>query len=139
GLKSDVKVALYVQARFEDICKRWQKDPQSSREFHEAWLVTNTKCTSQAVRYAKCAGLKIVSWRYPKNESLEYLIEKKGLYPVTILSSLNMYARERLSERRIILAKDLLKYSVSDLVRLTGLRSDAVEKLQREAMELCVS
>ncbi|MDP3990928.1 MAG: restriction endonuclease [Candidatus Nealsonbacteria bacterium] len=127
GNRSDVKVAMYTYARFLDVKKF----------FHQAWLITNTKCTSQAVRYARCVGLKIISWRYPKNESLEYLIEKKGLYPITILPSLNRYARERLAESKIMLARDLLKYSVNDLARLTGLRSNAVKNLQKEAKELC--
>lgn len=126
GIRSDVKVALYTYARFLDVKKL----------FHQVWLVTNTRCTSEAIRYSRCVGLKIISWRYPKNESLEYLIEKKGLYPITILPSLRKYARKKLAERRIILAKDLLKYSVGNLARLTGLQSKVVQKLQEEAQEL---
>ena len=127
GRYSDVKVALYTHARFLDV-----------RFFHQAWLVTNTRCTSEAVRYARCVGLKIISWRYPKNESLEYLIEKKGLYPITALPSLTRYARERLAEKQLMLAKDLLKYSVNNLVRVFGLKSNIVKKLQQEARELCL-
>ena len=127
GVRSDIKAALYTYARFLDVKKF----------FHQAWLVTNTRCTSEAVRYSRCVGLKIISWRYPKNESLEYLIEKKGLYPITILPSLTRYTKERLAEKRIILAKDLLRYSVGNLARPTGLQSKVVKKLQKEAKELC--
>lgn len=137
GVKSDVKVAMYTYARFLDIKKQWEKLPGHQNFFHQGWLVTNTKCTSQAIQYARCAGLKIISWRYPKDESLEYLIENKGLYPITILPSLTRYAKERLAQKRIMLAKDLLKYSANDLVRLTGLQSNIVQKLREEAQELC--
>lgn len=139
GLKSDLKVVLYTFARFLDIKKAWEKLPDHQNFFHQAWLVTNTRCTSQAVRYAKCVGLKIISWRYPKEESLEFLIEKKGLYPITILPSLDRYARERLAQKRIMLAKDLLKYSVNDLIKIVGLQPNIVQKLQEEAKQLCLS
>ncbi|MCH8741548.1 restriction endonuclease [Patescibacteria group bacterium] len=138
GIRSDVKVALYVYARFLDVKKAWEKKPGHQYFFHQAWLVTNTKCTSEAIRYARCAGLKIISWRYPKDKSLECLIEKKGLYPITILPSLTKYAKEMLAKKRIVLAKDLLKYSLHDLVRLTGLQSNITRKLQEETKQLCL-
>ena len=138
GRRSDVKVALYTYARFLDVKKAWEKIPGHQNLFHQAWLVTNTKCTSEAIRYARCVGLKIISWRYPKNESLECLIEKKGLYPITILSSLTRHTKEKLAEKGLMLAKDLLKYSTSDLVRLVDLQSNIIQKLQKEAKELCL-
>lgn len=122
GSRSDVKVVLYTYARFLDIKK----------DRNEAWLVTNTRCTSEAVRYSRCVGLKIISWRYPKNESLEYLIEKRGLYPITVLPSLTKYTKERLAQKRIILAKDLLKYSANDLVRMVGVSLSIAKKLKEE-------
>lgn len=137
GVRSDLKVAMYTYARFLDVKKAWEKMPGHESFFHQAWLITNTKCTSQAIRYARCVGLKVVSWRYPKNESLEYLIEKKGLYPITILPSLTRYAKERLAQKRIILAKDLLKYSVNDLVRFFGIKPNIAKNLREETKELC--
>lgn len=137
GARSDIKVALYVFARFLDVKKAWKRIKGHEKMFHQAWLVTNTRCTSQAVRYAKCVGLRIISWRYPRNKSLERLIEEKGLYPITILPSLTRYAKERLAEKRIILAKDLLKYSVNDLVRSFGIKPKVAKKLREETKELC--
>lgn len=137
GIRSDVKVALYTFARFLDVKKAWERMPGHQNFFHQAWLVTNTKCTSQAVRYARCAGLKIISWRYPRNESLEYLIEKRRLYPITIMPLLTKYIKERLVEGQILLVKDLLKYSLGDLVRLTGLEPNIAAKLQTQAKAFC--
>jgi hypothetical protein len=113
-------------------------DLKEGRNFQRALLVTKTRCKIGAVRYARCVGLKIISWRYPKNEGLEYLIEKKGLYPITILPSLNKYTRERLAQQKLILAKDLLKYSIKDLIRLTGLKMNIIKKLQEQAQELYI-
>lgn len=38
GIKSDVKVSLYIQARFLDIEKAWQQSKNHSQKFHAAWL-----------------------------------------------------------------------------------------------------
>lgn len=136
GLHSDTKVAMYTWARFLDVKAAWKKMPSHKHFFHQAWLVTNTRCTSQAMRYARCVGLKIISWRYPKNQSLEYLIEKKGLYPITVLPGMTKYAKEKLAQQKIMLAKDLLKYSVSDLIRITGLQPNIARKIQEEVKQL---
>lgn len=137
GIKSDVKTAMYTFARFLDVKKSWEKTPGHHNFFHQAWLVTNTKCTSQAVRYANCSGLKIISWRYPKDQSLEYLIENKRLYPITILY-VPRHLRERMAQKNMILVKDLLRYPVGSLSRTLGIKENFAEKLQKEAKILCL-
>lgn len=137
GARSDLKVAMYTFGRFLDIKKAMEEKSRDKIHFHQAWLVTNTKCTSQAIRYAECSGLKIISWRYPENGSLEYFIEKKGLYPITVLSSLTRYAKEKLAQKRIMLAKDLLKYSADDLVEQADIKPALAQRLKEEVNQLC--
>ncbi len=136
GLKTDLKVALYTYARFLDIKKVWEKMPGHEYFFHQAWLVTNTKCTSQAISFAQCQGLKVISWHYPEQGCLNDLIENKGLYPITILPSLSNLAKERLSQQRIVLAKDLLKYSENDLIKMLDIPFKEAKKLQEEVARL---
>jgi len=128
GIYTDLKVALYTHARFLDL----------SKNFDHAWLACNTRCTKEARGYAKCVGLKITSWRYPLKESLEKMIEKKKLYPVTILRSVKGFAKDRLFQARIMLAKDLLNYGPEDLKRMTGLPQDTVNKIMEEVRRVCV-
>ena len=71
GIKSDVKVALYVQARFEDIKRKWEDQRDHDTKFHEAWLVTNTKLTLDAIRYAVCVRMKAIGWSYPDEDNLQ--------------------------------------------------------------------
>lgn len=132
GLRSDLKVVLYTWARFLDLQKKWQETP-GHRHFHQPWLVTNTRCTSQAVKYAACSGLRIISWRYPRGGSLEHFVEEKGLYPITILPSLTRYAGEKLAQGKIMLAKNLLEYPDRNLSQRVGLKLRAIQKLQAEA------
>lgn len=108
GIKSDIKVSLYVEARFQDIEKEWKRDPIHLKKKHEAWLITNTKLTTDAIQYAKCVGMKTIGWSYPKNESLEILIDKSGLHPITCLTTLNNYQKNQLLEKDIVLCKELL-------------------------------
>lgn len=130
GIRSDLKVALYTFARFLDIKKR-------KEFFHEPWLVTNTKCTSQAKKYANCAGLRIVAWHYPKRRGLEYFIESKGLYPITIIPLISKKVMQRLSEINIILAVDLLKYSPQELAKLSSISLSLAKRIQGEVGKIC--
>ncbi len=114
GLKSDLKVALYTQARFQDV--------QESGGFTETWLVTNTHSTTEASKYARCMGMQLIAWRYPYKGGLETRIEEKHLYPITILPALPPTVLTAFAEAGIILTQDLKHFSSDDLVRLFGLR-----------------
>ena len=71
GMQSDVKVALYVQARFQDVTWRWSKE-NTAPEYH-AMLVTNTRCSSDAIAYAECVNMTILGWGYPEKGNLQDL------------------------------------------------------------------
>ena len=136
GNSTDVKVALYVHSRFEDLKKAC--DGSSERPWiHEGWLVTNTRCTSDAVRYAECAGLKIVSWRHPSRTSLERMIEDKGLYPVTILPASGQKALDALFRHDIILAQEVADMAESEFLNRSGLDSATARLLKRQADLIC--
>jgi hypothetical protein len=99
GTRSDVHVTLYTKARFEDIKMKYQLD--------EAWVITNTKTTSDALAFAGCAGMKVISWSYPDGNSLRDLIDASGLHPITVLTTLSPYQKQQLLENHIVLCKEL--------------------------------
>ena len=135
GLRSDVKISLYVQARFEDVERRWKKEPQHGEKFHEVWLVTNTKLTSDATDYAKCVGMTAIGWSYPQGNSLEDRIERAGLHPITCLTTLTRFQKNALMQKGIYLCKELLLRA--DVLSSIGVREDFVEKILSEAQQLC--
>jgi hypothetical protein len=137
GKPTDVKIALYIHSRFEDIKKAQQLSPDSSTKQYEGWLVTNTRCSSDAVRYAECTGLRIVSWRYPEKNSLEKLIEGKRLYPVNILPSAKKEVIDALLRNNLILAKDISEMDAEDLSIKSGIDKKIIALLKKEADELC--
>lgn len=82
--KTDVKVALYVKARFEDI---WSCDPNTQTcPVERGFLITNTKFTSQAIKYANCAGMELIGWGYPEKGNLYERMCATKVYPITALT-----------------------------------------------------
>lgn len=135
GIKSDVKVALYVKARFDDVEKKWHKQKDSTQKFHEAWLVTNTKLTWDAIRYARCVGMKAIGWNYPDKESLQKMIEESGCHPITCLTTLARSQKRLLLNKDVILCRDLVVKE--HLLKSIGIGHANVSKVIKEIKELC--
>jgi len=131
GTYSDIKTALYVHARFVDIEKAYKKLPGEKDHYH-GWLVTNTKATSDAIQYASCVKLKVLAWQYPENKNLQYYIENKKLYPVSILPSINKNHREVLFDSGIILVQELLAMDVQEMVKLLSIDSKTAAGILEE-------
>lgn len=114
GIKSDIKTIMYTYARALDIGEA-RRAVEKGTFAHRAWLFTNTKLTSKAVAFGRCRGIRMTGWRYPSGEGLEALIERKGLYPVTILPSVDQYARERFAEAKLLFVRDLAPLTAARL------------------------
>jgi len=136
GSPTDVKIALYVHSRFADIKKAFELR-SGNMHITQGWLVTNTRCTSDAIRYAQCVGLKIVSWGYPEGESLERMVERRRLYPVTILSSAKKQSLDMLFSNNIILAQDIADMDEETFVKKSGLDERTARALKDEADTIC--
>lgn len=108
GIKTDLKTALYVRERFEDI-KKGVESRKQPLPINKGMLITNTKFTKHTISYAKCAGLSLLSWSYPKKGNLEELIRSTGVYPVTVLTSLSKKEKTSLLEQKVVLCSDLKK------------------------------
>ncbi|MDF1516868.1 MAG: restriction endonuclease [Lutibacter sp.] len=105
---SNVKIPLYINSRFLDVQKVWNNSGKSTH-LKQGWLVTNTRFTKDAIDYAKCVDLTLISWNYPPNNSLKNNVDKYGLYPITTLTSLTKKEKTQLMEKDIILVKELSK------------------------------
>jgi hypothetical protein len=135
ALKSDVKVALYTYARFQDILKKRQEETPSSTATYESWLVTSTSFSSDAIQYAECMGMVVLSFSYPTDRSLSTLIEEFLLYPITCLTTLSAFSKKQLLSQEIILCRDLLlDYS---LLQKAGVSAEASTRVIEEMKLLC--
>src|SRR6185369_10679162 len=127
GTRSEVHVALYTKARFDDI--------KIKNTITETWIVTNTKTTTDVNAYAHCVGMKVISWSYPDGDSLRDLIEKTRLYPVTMLTTLNQNNKMTLLNNHVVLCKDL--HENHQLLDILPLSKEEKEKALAEINFIC--
>lgn len=105
GIKTDTRIALYVKARFDDLFNKTFKlgDSEEKREMTRGLLVTNTKFTENAKKYAKCIGtFDMISWDYPKKGNLYDIITETKLHPMTCIPSLTKHDKQELLKRGIV-------------------------------------
>lgn len=126
----NVKVPLYIHSRYKDI---WGliNDQNDNNFFRtESWIITNTRFTSEALAYGKCANLTLISWDTPKGSSLKELIDNTGLYPITVSTLLSQREKQFLLSRDIVLCRDLINDDVFlDQLEISEVRK---EKIKRE-------
>lgn len=134
GFKTDLKVALYVKARFEDIDKRAELSKHTPH-LHEGWLITNTKFTENAVSYASCAGVMLIGWNYPRGAGLADMIREAKLYPVTVLTDLSKAEKERLLMAQVSLCRMVAEDP--DVLERAQIPSGKREQVVAESAALC--
>ena len=130
--KSDVKVALYIHSRYLDVLKSWQKTDKETVQEYQGWIVTNTRFTEDAVQYANCAGLHLVSWDYPSQGSLRDRIDISGLHPITVLQSLSKREKQLLLNKGFVLCKMLS----TENLKAIDLSGERARKVLQEAYSL---
>ncbi len=135
GFKTDLKTVLYVKARLDDI-----QAARKNKGLHEPMrglVVTNTKFTSMAARYANCAGVEILSWEEPAGNTLQDRIDAAGLYPITALTTLSRREKMALLSQKIVLCK-MLSDDTRALAGAGVTEQKAVHVLE-EIAALCVA
>lgn len=137
GTFSDVKTPLYIQARFMDVEAQWLKLPGHGTKFHQGWVVTNTRFSSDAIQYGNCAGLKLLGWDYPSKGSLKDLIDTLGLYPITCLTTLTKTEKHHLLDRKIVLCKEICD-NEQYLVQ-AGVNQTRIKNVLKESQQLCLN
>jgi len=134
GVKSDLQVVMYSYARFLDV--------QSSQVCKDdicgivsLKVITNTKFTLAAIKYAECSGIQLLSWNYPRSLSLQDHIERKKLYPITVLTDLTTAQKQKLLSEGVILCSDIVgKPHILNNLHLSGRKFDAIVN---QANSLC--
>lgn len=134
GSKTDLKVSLYVKARYQDIEASVFDYGGIKQKVSEGWLVTNTRFTETAIHYAECQNLKLLSWDYPRQDNLQDLIEFTKLHPITCLTSLSQSDKRVLMDKDIVLVKTL--FDKKDELTNIGFTAEQIEELLSEASEV---
>lgn len=130
---SGVQVPLYIQSRFLDVKASWEEKYGKELRYRGG-VVTNTRFSDDALQYAKCAGLVLISWDYPLDTGLKYWIDKTGLQPVTSLISLTKKEKQFLLGKGIVLCSQLKDNK--ELLKEMGINDFQVRKILNEAVNL---
>jgi hypothetical protein len=107
SMKTDLKVALYIKARFDDLRDATHFYGGKRRKVDEAWLITNTKFTTTAIEYAMCKGLTLIGWNFPGKMNLQSMIEDGDLMPLTSLTDIDQAELKLLFDAGIVLCKQV--------------------------------
>ncbi|MFD1614078.1 ATP cone domain-containing protein [Gelatiniphilus marinus] len=136
GLNCNVKIPLYIHARYNDVKAHWNvKSNNNNSVLTDGWVVTNTRFTQDAIQYGTCVNLYLLSWDYPKNDGLKHRIDRLGLYPITVSTLLSNREKQFLLSRDVVLCRTL----IGDAFYLDhlGVSETRKEKILNEIKMLC--
>ena len=133
GIYTGLREAMYTYARFLDLVNGSKN--KCCQKFDQPWLVCNTRFSGDAIQYAECTGLRLLGWNYPE-ENLRDMIEKKKLYPITMLRTLDRESQEKLADSGMVLIKDLTELSIKDLNKITKIPVKKLKSICKEAEEI---
>ena len=132
---SDVKVPMYILSRFNDLKDRRHAIYTLNDMISKCWIVTNNRFTADAIAFAKCSKLNLLSWNYPEKNNLKTKNDSNYLYPVTCLTTLSLSEKDKLLVLDVILVKEIINNS--DSLEKIGLSPNRIKNVLKEASELC--
>ncbi|MGQ1891913.1 restriction endonuclease [Thermophagus sp. OGC60D27] len=135
GKCSSIQVPLYIRSRVNDIIETRQELPQFKNLTFHGWVVTNTRFTTDAMQYARCSGLNLMSWDYPGDDSLKAQIEKYKAFPITTLTHLTKAHKQHLLKEGIVLCSELMNQQ--QLLTSLPLSKTTLRKVMEELNDLC--
>jgi hypothetical protein len=101
----------------------------------EGWIITNTRFTENAIKYATDNELKLLSWDYPVKGNLYDFIHDFSIHPLTSLTLLTKQEKTKLLESGVVLC-DAIKND-SGLLASIGIVPERVVKIKKEASLVC--
>ena len=124
----NVRIPLYINSRYLDILDNRDENEDSFFQT-ESWVITNTRFTADALAYGHCVGLNLISWDTPRGSSLKELIDRSGLYPITVSTLLTQREKQFLLSRDVVLCRDLINDDVFlDQLNISEERKPKIKK-----------
>lgn len=135
GRFCNVKIPLYINSRFLDVEKQWERQKGHNTKFHQGGVYTNTRFTTDAIQYGQCVGLLMTSWDYPKGNGLKDRIDQSGLHPLTALTTITKAEKTKLLDKGIVLCKEL--HETPTLLNEIGVDKTRHKKILEDSEALC--
>jgi len=138
AIKTDLKVSLYVNSRFRDIMDTGFYGEKKARPY----LITNTKFSSNAIKYAECEGtLELMGWDYPRRgkPNLHDFIQESKIHPITALTSFSKKEHQTLIAAGFITCRDIKKNGGEDVHALGIIPGSKIENAFLEIENICLN
>lgn len=125
GIKNDVKITLYVKARWDDL-----KDGPEGKNLEKFYIASNTAFSTDALTYAKGTGLELLGVNAPVERSFLDEVKRLRIYPLTSLRSLPRHVKHNLLLKSMVLITDVLNQR--ELLRSNGLDESQIQRVFEE-------
>jgi len=135
GWFCNVKIPLYIRSRFLDVEKHLEKQTRHQNISHQGGVYTNTRFTTDAIKYGTCVGLMLTSWDYPKGNGLKERIDRSGLHPLTSLTTLTKAEKSKLLDKGIVLCQEINE--TPSLLQQMGITEQRQKNILKDSEELC--
>lgn len=125
GKKTDIKVGLYVKARWDDL----SSGPEG-KNLDGYCLASNTAFSKDVLTYAAGTHLRLLGVNAPVEEPFIEQVKKLNLYPITSIRRLKKHLRDELIKKDIVTCAELL--NEAETLKQLGLDDHEVELLFRD-------
>ena len=127
----DLDVVEKIWATLLDLREGYEKGLHGF-DISKPLVATNTKLTWHASKYARCRGVDILCWNIPRGRSLEELLVRFKMYPVTILKGFNLETLYKVIDMGYMTLKELAEANPEGLSE-KGLPEETAELLVEHA------
>jgi hypothetical protein len=128
-------VPMKVWATLQDLAEG-RKLGYHTVEFTNSLIICNTKFTNHARTYSDCVGIDQLGWKSPAPNGFEAIIERNGLYPITLLKEIDRRLQRLLVENRILLLRQLIENDAKILVRKRIVSGQQLASLQSKSQTI---
>jgi len=109
-----------ARAIVEDVQEGY-KEGRNHFTIDKAMIVSNTKLSNHAKRYAACWDIRHIGWDNPAEENIASMVSDRNLYPITVIKGVNTRMRQNLVYAGIVTVGQLLAHSPGELAEMTGM------------------
>jgi len=124
----DLDTCRQVRAVVEDLADGYRQG-LNDRQMTGSLIVSNTRFTEHALKYAQCRGIGCLGWNMPEGKGINTLVEQKQFYPLTMLRRLDTKTQEALGDAGIVLLKQLATTDLGDVADKTGVDRTRLQEL----------
>ena len=132
--KISVTTPMYFLSRIRDLEEKSFNFFGTAMKLTEGWLVSNAYLTKDAIAFAECYNIGLISWDYPEDRSIKRRVDQGGLYPITCLTTISQAEKELLLQKGCILVKDIIRES--SLIEFLSISHKKAKNILKEAREL---